>query len=980
MPPHSILFPETARVHPSGRSRYSLFAGTAVSTMLMSMLAWSPAASAGCLVIGNGIPCTGVLNNTVDAGNNDNIVYVYDATGSLTVNGDGGNDGITITGSTLTSKDSSTLVNAGIGVDGVTIQGSSNVTGDILGSDGEDSLLVEGASTVTGDLNGGADNDLLSIRGASTVNGSLVGAAGDDVLRIYQFSSEGASTLSGDMQGGTGNDSIYVQNASTVTGDLLGDEDNDTIVVQDASTVESDILGGTGLDAVTVQGGSTVEGSIYGEAGDDTIVVEEASDVDGDVDSGSDADSITLRGASTIGGDVLGGSGNDTISINDAAIDGTLGAGDGNDTVAVLAGSIDGGITTGAGNDAVTIYGGTVSGFGGGHTIVMGAGDDTLDIINLNGTGNATLDISGIAVFEGEPSGTSGADIAHLVDLNDTYSQGGLFDRQFIGWSEVYAVNSLLELDSDNTISALSITQGSTLYQTDGSLALLNSAGLEAASLTVDGTSIVEMREGALPSGGSPFLLVLPVPAADDSISVAQLNLTGQENPLSNPTLGVDFDADNQADQTGRDDAPAGNADQIDVSISIVRTGTVGIDINTFGGYLGSGLPTTLSGSVAIIDDQSSAALANPGIGARLQPSTGYVTNDLFRDPARRWALVDQGDNGVSLQWTTPVNTVTVGPNAGADLASAWGASGLLSGIMTGFADGSMARKDYCVQPTADAPGNACEPRKVSVWVQGSGGHTSLESGGNFAGFDATSYDLSIGVDYAFSDNLKAGVFGSYLNSSVDLGKVNGAFGQRSSNADLSSGFGGVYVDAAQGAFYFNGVGLLGRSHTNINNGALLFATSDYDGWVGGLGATAGAKVDVAEGFALDPRVQASYLGTSTEDYSDSYGLGLDSSTNYGRLAATLGLVFGTDASPFGLTVRGGAAYITADTVVNANEPVSGSHASADVVESLGVLTGSVDVSWKSNDRATLIATVSGDTGEDVHAYQGNLTFSYTLK
>ena len=970
-----------------------LMATTALSAALVGILYSNTPAQAGCLVIGDGIPCTGTLDETVNAGPNNNIIFVDGATGALTVNGQGGQDAIAITGSSLSAKSTPTLVDGGTETDFITIQGASSVTGNLLGGTGNDSLLVEGGSTVTGNIDGEADDDYVAIRGGSSVTGNLIGGLGSDSFRIYKDApSEAASTLTGDIQGGAGADSVYLQDAATVTGNVLGEQDDDLIIVQGGATVSGDVDGGTGADRITVQGGSTIRGHLFGRDGIDAMVVEGASAISGTVDGGEESDTIMLRGASTVGGSVLGGFGDDTITVNDASVTGVIDGGNDDDTISVIAGTVRGGIAGSAGNDTVTLYGGTIAGIDGGDAISMGTGNDLLDIINLGGSGTAALNISGITQFDGEAPGGRGADVARIVDMNGSYLEGGLFNRTFSGWSEVYAIRSLVELDGDNTISALSITLGSTLFQTDGKLALLDAAGSDTASLTVDSTSMINMQDGAFaslqPSQGStssqsPSMQAASSSAAspaNDSITVANLRLTGQSSPLSHATLGIDFDADNETNQNPRDHASSGSADHIDVTSAITLISPVGIAINATGGYRGSGLPVSLSGSVAIVDDLSSSALANPGINATLESSTHYVTNDLFSDPARRWALVDQGVNGVALQWTTPINSVTMGPNAEADLAVAVNTSNLLSGLMTGLADNSLLRRGLCIQPTADVSDTDCQSSRLSMWIQGGGGWSSFGSMDGFAGFDTSSYDLAGGIEYALEGDTTVGVFGAYQNGSADLGKVDGAFGNRSSSADMTAGFGGAYLTARHDGLYFNGIGILGGSHTDLTNGALLNADSDYNGWVGGFGATAGAVLDVGSNFAVDPRLQASYLTTSTNDNHDSYGLGVNSGSGYGRASATLGLIYGTGKSPINLALRGGGALVSATTTVNAKESGSGSKASVELNDYLAVLTGSIDVSWKAGERATLIGSVSGDTGQELQNVRGDLTLSYSFE
>lgn len=884
--------------------------------------------------------------------------------------------------------------------DSVTANDGLNTIGtDILGGDGNDTILLDLETQVDGDVDGGADQDWIIVQGDSTISGDLLGGSGNDTLVATETSS-----LNGDagIDGGDGNDLITVQDSSAVESDVVGGAGVDSLLLESTSSIGGALDGGLGNDALRVRGDSTVSGSVTGGEGADDIVIEDGSTIstnvmgDGsglDVNAGNDTISVdgTGQNLTSITGLVDGGGGNDTIKIGEnsdsasVSITGTVFGGAGDDAITVDAGALNGGISAGDGNDIVTLNGGLISGTGVTSTLAMGDGNDALTINNDSDLANQVLNIGTIFLFDGG----AGTDTATLNDFYGPYVDQGLKDRQFNAWDSVTFANSLVDLTAGQTITTLNLTQGTVLYQTESTLSLMSESGTDGATLTVDDTSAIEMRDDVYALfdqtpplrviGGPPSQICycLPPSLADDAITVGNLELTGQIGPATNVTFAIDFDADDLAYQNGRDDAPAGNADQIDVSGTITLSGVVGIDINTVGGMANSGLPLSLSGSVAVIDDLNASALSNPGIGATLTASTAYVTDDLFFDPGRDWALVDQGTNGVFLQWTTPVNTLTTGPNAQADLGAGLGGSGVVSGVMGGLVDNTLRKVADCA-PTAEGLARDCAMSSVTTWAQVGKGQSSLEATQDATGFDTDQSYFAGGFDYSADPNWSVGFFGAVQKSSLDFGAIEGEFGARASSADLSAGYGGVYLKSQGEGPYVTAMAMLGKAQTSLINGVLFDATSEYDSNVGVLGATAGDRVAIpGQDLTFDPRLQASYATSATDTYRDSFGMDIAASSKASRVAATLGLTYHPQGSGLSMTLRAGGAVLAYDTRVDASEDASTSTASVTNYQQDQVFTASFDATWALGANSLLSGSISTDSGSETQTMQGGLTLAY---
>ena len=94
-------------------------------------------------------------------------------------------------------------------------------------------------------------------------------------------------------------------------------------------------------------------------------------------------------------------------------------------------------------------------------------------------------------------------------------------------------------------------------------------------------------------------------------------------------------------------------------------------------------------------------------------------------------------------------------------------------------ADSSAKVGDKTVTPTADvmAATGCFRQGEGNVWMSGFGNWNSLSGDRNAPGYDETQYGIVFGADYAFTDDLFAGIAGGYFDSQGDFDKFGGRSG-----------------------------------------------------------------------------------------------------------------------------------------------------------------------------------------------------------
>jgi Ca2+-binding RTX toxin-like protein len=414
---------------------------------------------------------TGVTQVTVDLGNG--LGAGDGAADTVTVNGTGGNDQITVTnvGSTITVTGLSeqvTLANAEAGdlltikggngndtinagslapsVIGLTIDGGAGndtITGSqgndtLIGGDGND-VVIGGRGNDTAQLGNGNDTFVWNPGDGSD---SVDGGAGTDTLQF-----NGANIAENINIGANGSHAVLTRDIASITMDLTSVETIQLATLGGADNVTVGDLTGTGVTKVSIDfssppgsgqsDGATDTVTVNGTGGNDSIKV---------VSSGTSINvnglpaQVTIAGAEAANDQLVvkGGAGDDTIDasgLKAGQVNLTLDGGDGND---LIKGS--------AGNDLVI-------GGRGNDVAQLGAGDDTFVWNPGDGSdtvegqaGNDTLLFNGANISEQVNISANGSrvlftrDIAGIaMDLNSVET----IDFNALGGSDTVTVNDL---------------------------------------------------------------------------------------------------------------------------------------------------------------------------------------------------------------------------------------------------------------------------------------------------------------------------------------------------------------------------------------------------------------------------------------------------------------------------------------------------------------------------------------------------------
>jgi hypothetical protein len=650
-----------------------------------------------------------------------------------------------------------------------------------------------------------------------------------------------------------------------------------------------------------------VNGDLLGDAGDDTFFLLGGSAAN--VRGGDDNDNITL-GGSTVSGVISGDAGNDVITANAGSV-----------------GSID----AGNNEDVVRLFGGDING----GTLQMGAGNDRLEIDD-SADPTASLDISGVTTFDG---GSGNNDDATISNTNFTFPVGGFNNKQLVSWNDVTFNNADVDLDGIQTIDNLnlnSLINLTYLSQTDGALLIQNQAGGSGSTLNVNGGSRIFMNDGA----------------TDDSITVGNLNLAA----------GAEISTDVNPD--------ASTSDVINVaSGGVVTSVSTNIYLNVLGGT-----PTALAGSLAIVDNQTAGNdPATPNPGDILAPSGTY---NLFNDPsnqARSFALVDEtaGGGGVFLQWTTPLNSTTLGPNAIAHAAGAESVSGVIGAVADGIGSGAIGGSP--VPNGHRSADSSCGSDGHRIWGQLLVGRNNLDpvsnTYGNFAG---AGMDTDVAGMFGGTCGLnRVGIFGFY--STADT-VIDDGFG---SSAEANTYGGGGYARFSFGDFGLAAIGLAGKSDTDLVNGPLLGATSSIDTTSFGGQVTATYTPQLNDYTYFDIRAFGRGVWGDIDPYTDSFGLAFtNSDADTFRVGGTAGFIY----NGLGMSDLSGSVYANAGAAYHESESTSSSNGvnvTHHFDEVLVIANAGLTVSPMKD--FTLFANFSGEWCDHTESYTGRAGFSLGL-
>ncbi len=843
--------------------------------------------------IGNdsiGIGGTLIVTNQVQASDGDDDVTVSAGSVGTFVDLGSGANKYTMTGGSVGQS-----VLGGIGADIIAIGGGA-IGGDVAGGDG-DNILTVGGGTIAGNVTAGAGNDNVGISGAADIGGFLNAGAGLDTVvigggRIVSFVDLGAgsdaATISNGVVGGyifgnLGDDAITVS-GGTIGGDVDGGGDNDTIEVTNGS-IGGSVSGGLGVDKATIGGGSVtgsvtsetiiisggaiggdvaggtggpntttisggaIAGNVLPGAGDDTVRISGAADIGGFLNAGAGLDTVVIDGGRVVsfvdlgdgddafsmtnglvGGNVGGGAGADTLALSGGTIGGAFNGGDGDDSLTVSGGTVNGNVDGGAGADKTTISGGVIAGGVSSETVSLFGGTIGGDITGISGNTltiqSGSLDLRDGVLFAGANA---------VGTITDTDLAAGNESQNFTGFDSLSLTNSTLRFNGNQTIQALSLLGGSTLF-VNGNVTL---AGTNTPLGNLNAVnSLIDLRNGA-PS---------------DVLTLGGLALSGT-------TIRIDVDQTAAlADRIISSATTVGAVNTIDILLAGTPVFTAPVDIPILTGLNGVSpnafLVTGVAGTPSSLFD---FALADNGAGdlvLRATPRTGSPLSGVI-------GAVNSRPADVVLD--------TVDDLAGQALVSALGlASGAATPVSPAFgvfAAGSFARTDH----------------------DGFDISSSLSSGPgpSFTSDDfsaALSLDLDAAKQFQLDKQygLNIGVYGGYASADVDVGEFAGF--DNLGSAKNESGLFGAYGLFRKDYDYVlvSLTGFLGN--TDVANDVLR-STGDYD--------TAGYAVTGSIGhiFRLSDRVRfdlrGGLLGAAFkgDEFTDSAGV------DYGESKVSFGAV-----------------------------------------------------------------------------------------
>ena len=343
-------------------------------------------------------------NNVVDFGQ----AGVLSVTRALTIRSGVGSDTINITN---TNVNGTLTIDAGAGTNTVTLKGI-GVTGNasIKGTIGDDTVTIEDTAGTTKRFNGtltidgGAGTNVVELKNLTVArNVSVIGTTGQDTVNITGSNvSNGA--LSVTIGAGEGN--VTLLNVNVARGiSVVGLNDKDTVNITDATIANGalSVSTGAGEGIVTLGNVNITSGnlSVIGTTGQDTVNITTANLSNGtlSVNGGAGTNDITLGNLTNVRSvSVIGTTGQDTVKLTNVTVGNTpaglisisTGAGVGNvtlNTVTIPRGNLS--VIGTTGNDDVDLTNTTTS--NGTMTIDVGAGTNTMDLLGVFASGNATI-------------------------------------------------------------------------------------------------------------------------------------------------------------------------------------------------------------------------------------------------------------------------------------------------------------------------------------------------------------------------------------------------------------------------------------------------------------------------------------------------------------------------------------------------------------------------------------------------------------
>jgi Ca2+-binding RTX toxin-like protein len=409
---------------------------------------------------------TGAAKNTVFGGTGSDTITIGTAvlTNSTFIQGQDGNDSISLAGGAGFSVNNGVFVSGNKGNDTIAITAAATLA-TVQGGQDSDSLNF-GAGGTSSAIRGGKGKDTLNLSVTQTFTGTTITAnEGFDVISATGL--VGTTTLLG---GGKGGDSIAIGEGAIAS--VVGGFLNDTITSfgtfgggviygdKTGVTTGSGLTGSSadGNDLISFTAGSTEAATIYGSGGNDTIDLLTPSAIV--VDGGNNADVIgsttlsVLIGASTL----AGGSGHDTIKFATLASAMVFGGNGIDSIVGATASALNASINGGSGADSITFMG---NAFGSAANMATINGGTGADVVTLGSYTQATG-----AVESGNVLGTVVYESGDKIILNATNSVNA--GANWLGDTQIFIANNRASAALASTITGMS-QAGSILVFAQGS-------------------------------------------------------------------------------------------------------------------------------------------------------------------------------------------------------------------------------------------------------------------------------------------------------------------------------------------------------------------------------------------------------------------------------------------------------------------------------------------------------------------------------
>ncbi len=736
---------------------------------------------------------------------------------------------------------------------------------------------------------------LNSLQTTVSLNGAFTGSG--NVLNLSTVGTGGAIAISG-----AGSVTSTASSSSTGGAGILLASDTGAISV---TGLDAGVTGQTfGVSTATTTGATSLNlaGAVTASAG--TAIA--STSTSGDI-AQAVAGAVTATGGAGLSATTAGNIAQSASGAVNASTYGFYAVSSSGNVSVSAGGAIVGGTgvyaaTGGAGNVSVTtsgtvtpgasVYGiltDTTAGSGATTINVLGGATPSAGSIGVeanSGSGNATITVGPHGVITGGAAGLvvnagSGLSTVNNYGAITTSSPGGASYAFSAGAGTGGAI-----LNNYGSVTGLVASSGAAFVFNNGGAftAAAGSHALNAASNTINNYGVLTVAAGL--GSGSTATLAGAVQLNDMRGGVIDLSVNPQSTPntlkvqnlaiASGGVVKVDFNAAGASSSgQGYDSSSSGRGTTGTIDVTGKLTTAPGAKIAIVST---NAMSASMTGSAAIV--YTGVKLNAPQPTATLTQSSNYT---LVGDPSNGrsiFALVDDGNGGVYLQWKPNLSVASLGgymggaPGASSTAATtiAIGAAGLAglgggsggatTGVAGKIADAAASGAGVLRPSMADCSAND----GWSAWGQIDASGASFSAGGvgrSYAGSIGVERDLSRAFS-ADCGRLAVGAFAVDGDSS---------FNYPTGTVEVRSAGGGGFIRASsETGVYGSLMGASTGSDSDIVNAA--YASSAKSSALNGIGlADMGYAFHFAELAWLDTRAFGSYGRSASSAFTDTWGI-----------------------------------------------------------------------------------------------------------